>query len=117
MSRLLLREIVMRLTTLFLLLAATLTAQAAPVQLEPLPVILPPPGMVDAASEPQVSIVQRGPDRTEEFRVRGKLYMIKVTPPHGTPYFLIDPIGNGQFQRMNEITPNLMVPLWVLFSF
>lgn len=107
----------MRLTFLFLLLAAPLTVQAAPVQLEPLPSIAPPGMVSDPTLAPQITIAQRGEDRIEEFRVRGKLYMIKVTPPHGTPYFLLDLIGNGQFQRMNEITPNLMVPLWVLFSF
>ncbi len=103
-----------------LTLSLTLSSlvQAAPVQLEPVPVIPPPPGMVqDPSLEPQVTILQRGHDRVEEFRVRGKLYMVKVTPPHGTPYYLLDPTGNGQFQRMNEITPNLLVPLWVLFSF
>lgn len=91
---------------------------AAPVKLEPVPVIPPPPGMAqDPSLEPQITILQRGHDRVEEFRVRGKLYMLKVTPPHGTPYYLLDPTGNGQFLRMNEITPNLLVPLWVLFSF
>ncbi len=100
------------------LVLSSLSIQAAPVQLEPVPVILPPPGMVqDPSLEPQITILQRGPDRVEEFRVRGKLYMVRVTPPHGTPYYLLDPMGNGQFQRMNEITPNLLVPLWVLFSF
>jgi len=26
---------------------------------------------------------------------RGKLYMVKVTPPHGVPYYLVDPGGDG----------------------
>ena len=107
-----------RLLLAFSLTLAPWMAQAAPVQLEPVPVIPPPLGMVqDPSLEPQITILQRGHDRVEEFRVRGKLYMVKVTPPHGTPYYLLDPTGNGQFQRMNEITPNLLVPLWVLFSF
>lgn len=110
---------VLRPFTLTLALGvSSLSIQAAPVQLEPVPVIPPPPGMVqDPSLEPQITILHRGQDRVEEFRVRGKLYMVKVTPPHGTPYYLLDPTGNGQFQRMNEITPNLLVPLWVLFSF
>jgi len=103
---------------LMLALALSSGVHAAPVKLEPVPVIPPPPGMVqDPSLEPQITILQRGHDRVEEFRVRGKLYMLKVTPPHGTPYYLLDPTGNGQFLRMNEITPNLLVPLWVLFSF
>lgn len=97
---------------------SAVAADAAPSHLQTVPEIPPPPGVSsDSAWEPQITIVQRGEDRLEEYRVRGKLYMIKVTPPHGTPYFLFDPNGQGQFQRLNEITPNLLVPLWVLFSF
>jgi len=104
--------------SLMLALVLSSGVHAAPVKLEPVPVIPPPPGMAqDPSLEPQITILQRGHDRIEEFRVRGKLYMLKVTPPHGTPYYLLDHTGNGQFLRMNEITPNLLVPLWVLFSF
>src|SRR5918992_2992947 len=43
----------------------------------------PPPGMeLDPTLEPQVTIRKRGQDTIEEFRIRGRLYMIKVTPPH-----------------------------------
>ena len=46
----------------------------------------PPPGLaLDPALEPQVTITTRGEDQVEEFRVNGKLYAVKVTPPHGVP--------------------------------
>ena len=37
------------------------------------------------ADEPQVTITRRGEDKVEEFRIRGKLYMVRVTPPMGCP--------------------------------
>lgn len=92
-------------------------AQDRPAGLEPLPDIPPPPGMVDPALEPQITIVQKGEDKIEEFRIKGRLYMIKVTPSHGKPYFLIDPRGDGQMLRYDELSPNFLVPMWVIHTF
>jgi hypothetical protein len=92
-------------------------AQDKSPRLEPLPDIPPPPGMVDPALEPQITIVQRGEDRIEEFRIRGRLYMIKVTPPHGRPYFLIDQRGDGQMRKYDDLSPNFQVPMWVIHEF
>lgn len=92
-------------------------ANDASARLEPLPDIPPPPGMVDADLEPQITIVQRGDERIEEFRVKGRLYMIKVTPTHGKPYFLIDQRGDGQMRKYDDLSPNFQVPLWVIHEF
>jgi hypothetical protein len=104
-----------------LLAALTLSpgafAQDRPAGLEPLPDIPPPPGMVDPALEPQITIVQKGEDKIEEFRIKGRLYLIKVTPSHGKPYYLIDPKGDGQMLRFDDLSPNFMVPMWVIHSF
>lgn len=80
----------------------------------------PPPGMIDDASlEPQVTIRKRGEDKVEEFRINGRLYMIKVTPPHGTPYYLVDPKGDGGFvrQELMGTEKSLAVPMWVIKTF
>ena len=46
----------------------------------------PPPGFeLDPALEPQVTILKRGEDSVEEYRISGKLYMVKVTPPMAGP--------------------------------
>ncbi len=99
-----------------LLVTPALAADATP-RLQPLPDIPPPPGMVDADLEPQITIVQRDDDRIEEFRIKGRLYMIKVTPPHGRPYFLIDQRGDGQMRKYDDLSPNFQVPLWVIHEF
>jgi hypothetical protein len=103
---------------LILALACALPAFAQqPANLEPLPEPPPPPpGMAEDDFEPEVTIVKRGEDTVEEYRIRGRLYMMKVTPPHGTPYYLIDQRGNGQFVRAQEAVPTLSVPMWVIHS-
>ncbi len=86
-------------------------------KLEPLPEIPPPPGMVDPDMEPQITIKQKGEDKVEEYRVKGHLYMIKVTPPHGKPYFLVDTKGDGMMRRYDDLSPNFAVPMWVIHQF
>jgi hypothetical protein len=92
---------------------------AIPSGLQPLPEPpAPPPGYEpDLALEPQVTITKRGEDKVEEFRIHGKLYMMKITPPHGVPYYLIDDKGTGQFVRQGEVSPGILVPMWLLKSF
>lgn len=99
-------------------IALPLAAQQPP-KLEPLPEPPPPPpGLApDPALEPQVTIIKRGEDRVEEYRVNGKLYAIKVTPPHGVPYFLIDTNGDGTMMRRDSLDSGLRVPQWVIHSF
>ena len=99
------------------LLAVPALARDKPPRLEPLPDIPPPPGMVDPALEPQITIVQKGQDKVEEFRIKGRLYMIKVTPSHGKPYFLIDHKGDGLMRRYDDLSPNFQVPMWVIHEF
>ena len=65
--------------------------------------------------EPEVTILKRGEDTVTEYRLHGKLYMVKVTPPHGVPYYLIDKEGKGQMVREDSL-PNLAVPMWVIKS-
>ncbi len=107
-----------RLLPLLLLCALPALADK-PAGLQPLPEPpAPPPGYEpDPAFEPQVTITKRGEDTVEEFRMHGKLYMMKVTPRHGVPYYLIDEKGTGNFVRQGEVSPSIMVPMWLLKSF
>ena len=102
-----------------LLFAAVLPAAAQnPSGLQPLPdAPPPPPGVFDPALEPQVTIVTRDGNKEEQFRVNGKLYMIKVTPPHGTPYYLVEPKGDGAWVRRDVTDSGLRVPMWVIGNF
>ncbi len=107
----------------FLLLLAALPAWAEsprPAGLQPLPAVPPPPpGMeaFDEALEPQVTIVRNDKETREEFRANGKLYMVKVTPIGGKPYYLVDHQGNGQFVEADMVGgPVVKPPMWVIHS-
>ncbi|MCL2160302.1 MAG: DUF2782 domain-containing protein [Betaproteobacteria bacterium] len=64
---------------------------------------------------PQVTVVKRGEDTYTEFRLRGKLYMVKVTLVNGASYYLVDREGNGMWVR-DDRSHKLAVPAWVLTS-
>ena len=64
-----------------------------------------------------MTITTRGEDKVEEYRANGKLYAIKVTPPHGVPYFLIDATGDGSMVRRDSLDSGVRVPQWVIHSF
>jgi len=104
---------------LALYIALPVAAQNTPPKLEPLPEPPPPPPgyELDPSLEPQVTIRKRGEDKVEEYRLHGKLYMVKVTPPHGKPYYLIDSRGDGTFSRQESLDSGLRVPMWVLKEF
>lgn len=111
----------MRLLSLLLLGGFSLTVFAegpVPDNLEPLP---PPafsagPGE-SAGDEPEVTIIKQTEQTVEEYRVGGKLYMIKITPKHGKPYYLVDDKGDGKFARQESLDSGLRVPRWIIRSF
>lgn len=90
-----------------------------PSGLQPLPEPPPPPAGYepDPSLEPQVTISQRGEDKVEEYRINGRHYMTKVTPPHGVPYYLVDHSGAGEFTRYDVLGAQVSAPMWVLGTF
>tara|TARA_B100001123_G_scaffold420473_1_gene526864 strand:+ start:639 stop:989 length:351 start_codon:yes stop_codon:yes gene_type:complete len=86
---------------------------------KPLPEPISPPDFVehDEEMEPEVTIIQREDATVEEYRVNGRLYMVKITPFIGKPYYFIDHDGNGLMRsRMSDIYNPTRVPQWVIFS-
>ncbi len=103
--------------SMFTVLPAIALAQTSklPPDLQPIPEPPPmPAGVVDQDQEPDITINQRNGNKEEEYRLGGKLYMVKVTPPHGTPYYLVDEQGNGVMTRMNTLTSGTRPPMWVI---
>jgi len=102
-----------------LLLASALTAFAqAPQNLQPLPEVPPPPPGVnlEADLEPQVTITKKGEDKVEEYRINGRLYMMRVTPANGPTYYLVDEEGKGSWARRDQIGPDIRPPMWLIKS-
>lgn len=65
----------------------------------------------------QVTISKHTEQTIEEYRVGGKLYMIKITPKHGKPYYLVDDRGDGKFARQENLDTGFRPPRWVLHHF
>lgn len=106
-----------RILMLMLFVALPTVAADAPPVLQPIPE--PPPlpvGSVDQDLEPEVTITQRGGDKVEEYRANGKLYMIKVTPSHGVPYYMVDETGDGVMMRKNTLSSGTRPPMWLIKS-
>jgi hypothetical protein len=67
--------------------------------------------------EPEVTIIQRGTDTVYEYRSNGQLYMVRVIPFMGPPYFFLDSNGDGELDVRQYGDPrHLNVNQWMLFS-
>jgi Protein of unknown function (DUF2782) len=106
------------LSALLLLSGFSLTAFAAkpvPGNLEPLP---PPPAMDGASdNEPEVTITKETEQTVEEYRAGGRLYMIKIIPKIGKPYYLVDDRGDGKFSRQESLDSGVRPPRWIIHRF
>jgi hypothetical protein len=116
---------------LITLMAVALPAYAADEQkLEPVPDAAPvidtkPPTVIKGDEggqpsaeelEPEVTIREGGEGQTiQEYRIRGKLYMVKITPKNAPSYYLVDQDGDGLFEdRVPGGTTRISVPQWVI---
>jgi hypothetical protein len=107
-----------RLITVLLLCAVLPVAAQTKPNLQPVPEPPPPPGLeLDPALEPQVTILKRGTDTVEEYRIAGRLYMVKITPASGRPYYMIDHKGDGRFSRQDGLDSGVRPPMWVIHQF
>lgn len=67
------------------------------------------------ADENDVEIIQRGEETIEEYRLNGRVYMIKVTKKGFPPYYLIDRDGDGTMEeQVSEIPADVKPPSWVI---
>lgn len=80
----------------------------AVVEEEPLP-----PKIQDEQLEPTVTIREEEDRRIEEYRINGRVYMIKVTPKKGIPYYYIDSDGDGQLEL--DLTQQALNPVQPVF--
>jgi len=101
-----------------LLMAVCVSAygQARPPKLEPLPEPPPiPPG--PGIEEPQVRIPVQEGDKIEPIRQGGRVVAVRVTPPNGRPYFIIDTTGNGNWMRRDSLDDGVRVPMFPILEF
>jgi len=70
-----------------------------------------PPKIQDEQIVPTVTIREEEEQMIEEYRLDGQIYMVKVTPRGGIPYYYIDTNGDGKLEldmdqsAMNPVQP------------
>jgi hypothetical protein len=110
-----------RLLCFSLLMLSPLAGWAEPSLEEP-PAVpeapeLPAPVQSGEEMEPDITIIRKGKDTIQEFRRNGKLYMIKVQPQIGPPYYFVDTNGDGRMDvKKNDMDKNTNINLWTLFE-
>jgi hypothetical protein len=103
--------------------AAQSQPRPKPKDLEKIDDIPPPPNVLveprqqrDAKTEPTVTVVVKDGEKHEEYRVRGKLYKVRVVSSKGE-YWLVDSKGDGNMARLDSgVVPHNSVPMWVLLE-
>jgi hypothetical protein len=100
-----------------LMVAGAVEARPPPEDIPPPPRIPYAPGSEELA-EPQVTIIERADRTIEEYRVNGRLVLVKVTPEAGPPYYLVDRSGDGLVdERIDDIDEASGVVQWVILRF
>lgn len=78
---------------------------------------LPAPVQSGQPMEPDVTIIRRGEETIEEYRINNQLYMVKITPVIGPSYVLVDTNGDGNLEvRHGDNQRGMNINKWVLFS-
>ncbi len=63
--------------------------------------------------EPDITIVRKAKKTIQEYRRNGQLYMIKVIPDVGSPYYFIDSNGDGKMDiRRSDLNQDTNVNMW-----
>ncbi|PVV15880.1 MAG: hypothetical protein B6D82_02520 [gamma proteobacterium symbiont of Ctena orbiculata] len=91
-------------------------SHAAEDEAVPEPPELPLPEIVvdGEVIEPEVTIIKREEGMIYEYRINGQLYMVKVQPDAGPPYYMVDRDGDGEFDSRSTDPTNISVPKWIL---
>lgn len=85
----------------------------------PMPEAMTPEQLLSApapAADAAVAAGEEGGTRFDEYSYQNHVYMVRVTPPSGTSYYLLDQQSDGRLGRYQGKTPMLSVPMWNLHS-
>jgi len=74
------------------------------------------PALIDEALEPEINIQQFDNREVQEYSINDHVYMIKITPKIGSPYYLVDPDGTGEMEyKRDTLGLEVNPPQWTLF--
>ena len=92
------------------LVAATLHAIAQQQQQQP-----PLPALQEGAGEPPAVRIRPHKEDKVERAVIGGRTVLRVTPPGGRPYYLVE--GPDGWQRRESLDDGTIVPMWTIYKF
>lgn len=78
---------------------------------------LPPELGLDPSLEPEITIHEGKDKMIEEYRVNGELYMIKITPRIGKPYYLLNRRSAAGMLHRGDMESGVSVPMWQIYRF
>lgn len=90
-----------------------------PPKLEAVPEVPEPPMPVQSGEEmePDITIIRKGKQTIQEYRRAGKLYMIKVIPDIGPPYYFIDKNNDGVMDvRRDDANRESNINMWKILE-
>lgn len=79
--------------------------------------ISPPDLGLDPSLEPEVTITEGTDATVEEHRINGQLYMIKIIPRIGRPYFLLNRSRASEPPHRGNMESGISVPMWEIYRF
>jgi hypothetical protein len=82
----------------------------------PIPEKAPPPAGSEEVA-PAVTIRTEGNgDRVEEYREGNRVYMVRVVPARGKPYYLYDDDRNGRLDRSDADKHTIAPVYWTIYE-
>lgn len=81
----------------------------------PIPKKLPSPPSAEGAPTVTIRASNNG-DRIEEYREGGKLYMVRITPVRGKPYYLYDDDRDGRLDRTDADRHSVAPVYWTIYE-
>jgi hypothetical protein len=96
--------------------AAEGSAPAPSAQTGPVPPGGEPSPATGEAVEPEITIREERGQTIYEYRVNGQLYMVRVQPQIGPPYYFLDTKGDGIVDTRSDAPMDSSVNQWILFQ-
>lgn len=66
--------------------------------------------------QPEVRIIRKKDVVIEEYRVKGHLRYVKITPSVGLPYYMVDTDGDGVLETREDDLSNPPINQWILLE-
>jgi len=95
--------------------AAPAPAPAAAAGEAPIPKKIPSPVSEETAPTVTIRSSENG-DVVEEYRQGGRIFMVRITPVRGKPYYLYDDDRNGRMDRTDADKASVSPVYWTIYE-